>query len=76
MRTVHSIEGERWDQLAVRVYGVSNEQAVLTLRHANPSLVQHLRQFTLPAGAPVTIPDITLETLQEVQPVEVAPWQR
>jgi phage tail protein X len=60
----------------MRVYGVATEQAVLALRHANRSLVQGLRQFTLPAGALITVPVITLENLQEAQTVEVAPWQR
>lgn len=73
MRTTHSIQGERWDQLCVRVYGAVTEEAVLALRHANTALVDASGPFLLPAGGLVNIPEITVSNT-EVE--EVAPWQR
>lgn len=79
MRTTHSLQGERWDQLAMRVYGICTEDAVLALRHANPDLTRNAaftRPFLLPQGHPVNIPDLPLSALQSEEIVEPAPWQR
>lgn len=73
MRTTHSIQGERWDQLCLRVYGAVTEEAVLELRHANMALVNRSEPFLLPAGELVNIPEITVS---HVEVEEVAPWQR
>ncbi|MFV0262030.1 MAG: tail protein X [Kluyvera sp.] len=73
MRTLYSLQGERWDQLSYRAFGVSSEEGVMALRDANPHLLGTDLPFTLPAGALVTVPDITLS---QTDTVEVAPWQR
>lgn len=73
MRKTHSLQGERWDQLCYRAFGVSSEAGVTALRDANPDAVAQSDPFVLPAGLLIMIPDITL-TVVEV--VEVAPWQR
>lgn len=79
MRVVHSIQGERWDQLSMRVYGICTEEAVLNLRHANPDLTRDARftrPFLLPQGHPVNVPELPFSALQQDEIVEPAPWQR
>ncbi|MCY1697159.1 tail protein X [Lelliottia sp. SL45] len=73
MRNTHSLQGERWDQLCYRIYGAVSEEAVISLRHANPAVVKAQTGFVLPAGYPVTVPELTVEN---VVTEEVAPWQR
>lgn len=73
MKTLYSLQGERWDQLSYRAFGVSSQAGVMALRDANPHLLNTDTPFTLPAGARVTVPDITID---QTDVVEVAPWQR
>ncbi|MFV0261374.1 MAG: tail protein X [Kluyvera sp.] len=75
MRTTYSIQGERWDQLCYRVYGMVTEDAVMQLRHANRAVTSGNAPFLLPAGALLNVPEIAIEMLT-VDVVEVAPWQR
>ena len=73
MRQIVSIQGERWDQLCNRAYGVSTQAGVTALREANPDARSSTDPFILPAGLSLSVPDISVSGASVV---EVAPWQR
>lgn len=71
MVNVRSLEGERWDQLAARLYGTSNDTLVNALRAANREVIKASPAFTLPAGALINVPVMASGATETV---EIAPW--
>lgn len=65
--TVTTLQGETWDMLAYRLWGV--ETLFHHLVEANRA---HQRTLIFPAGVVLIVPVIALITT----PVEVPPWQR
>lgn len=74
MKTLFAIDGERWDTLCLRAYGVATPEMVKQLRTHNRELVR-LHSFVLPGGAQVLVPEQNIKA-QAHTVIELAPWQR
>lgn len=72
MIEAYTLDRERWDLLCLRITGQSTPHLVNKVRRMNPELAK-AHAFTLPAGAKVVLPNISVP---EVKTVGLAPWQR
>lgn len=69
MSTYITIQGDKWDLIALRAYGTTS--FIDTLMTAN---TQHIGTYLFPAGISITIPDIDLDSA--TNNANLPPWKQ